>query len=138
MIRIITIAGTVLASLIAGCATQPSPERLALIQEIDRTIPTCSDNRECEVKWNAARTWIVKNAGWKLQHVTPDYLETYNSVDASVYLAVRVNKEPTPDGGYRILGSVWCANILGCHPDKYDALLDFNRSVNKSWTPPQK
>lgn len=123
----------VLAGVISGCATTPSPEQQELRAAVARTIPTCRETKECEVKWAAARSWILANSGWKLQHIQPDFMETYNSVDGSTSLAVRVTKEPDQSGAYRILATVWCDNIFGCNPDKWQALKNFNRYVNDSW-----
>ncbi len=130
-----TFLFTLTAAILAGCATAPTAEQIAARNAIAETIPTCSSEKECEVKWAAARAWINANAGWRLQHVQADYLETYNSVGGSTNIAVRVTKEPLRTGGYRILGSVWCDNMFGCYPDKWIALKHFNDYVNASWEP---
>lgn len=126
------------AAVLAGCATAPSPEQIAARNAITASTPTCSSDKECEVKWAAARAWINANAGWRLQHVQADYLETYNSVGGSTNIAVRVTKQPLRTGGYRILGSVWCDNMFGCIPDNWVALKQFNDYVNASWDSDRK
>lgn len=121
---------TLAAIALAGCATAPSPEFDAKRAEIARTVPTCSSDRECAAKWEAAQLWIVKNAGYKLQLVTPVLLETYNATGSKVELAAQVTKEPLGAGKYSLNIKVWCDNFLGCHPDTLDATLDFQRKVN--------
>jgi hypothetical protein len=93
-------------------------------------VPTCSTEPECELKWRAAREWILWNAGMELQHVTPDLMQTYNPPLNSTRFAARVEKEPMPQGGYRIIASVWCTNFLGCSPSEWDAVHNFNNYVN--------
>lgn len=103
------------------------------MREVDRTIPTCKEAKECEIKWAAARDWVINNAGWKLQHVTADYLETFNPTASSPNLAMRVVKEPKSDGSYQIKATAWCDNMFGCVPDGWEALKKFNDHVNGSW-----
>lgn len=131
--RLVPVVAGLAAVVAAGCATSPSPREIQLRREIGRTIPTCETEKECAIKWSAARNWIIQNSGWKLQHVQPDFLETYNAVNSSPRIAVRVTKEPLQDGRQRIVATVWCDNIFGCNPDKLEALQSFNNYVNSSW-----
>lgn len=117
-----------IALTLAGCAS--SAERDAKRAEFQRTVPTCKAERECELKWASARNWVLSNAGFKIQNITGDYIETFGSVGGSTYLAARVTKDPLPDGGYRITVMVWCDNPFGCNPDADDAALAFNRQLN--------
>lgn len=120
--------------MLSGCANLANdPAVQNKIRMINETVPTCMTDKECEVKWSAARQWILANSGYKLQHVQPDFMETYNAVNGSVYLAVRVVKEIRQEGGNRIVATVWCDNIFGCAPNQYDALLSFNNKVNGAW-----
>ncbi len=128
----------IFALVLSACATTPSPHEVGLRQEISRTIPTCTSDNECSVKWTAARNWVLQNAGWKLQHIQPDFLETYNAINSSPNIAVRVIKEALPGGKHRIVATVWCDNMFGCNPNKLDALLSFNNFVNASWQPSSK
>lgn len=109
-----------------GCATI-APQRQAMLQ---KTIPICYGEKECEAKWAAARRWILNNANRKIQIYSNDLIETYNPERCSPGLAARIVKEPTGDGGYFIVATVWCDNIFGCIPKRADALLDFNNYVN--------
>jgi len=115
---------------LAGCATAHDPAKEA---EGNRTVPTCSEPKECEVKWATARQWVLENAGWKLQTITPDYMETFNPMDGSTELAVRVQKVAQADGTYKIMVRVWCGNMFGCRVKPWDAVIHFNRAVSESW-----
>lgn len=117
------------AIIVAGCATD-SPERQAKLAELQRTIPTCSSTEECNEKWEAAQLWVVKNSGWKIQIQSNVLIETYNSINHSPNIAVRVTKEPIGGGKYNLLVRVWCDNAFYCNPNTIDAALDFNRTVS--------
>jgi hypothetical protein len=120
----------VCAFLLSACAATPSAEQRARLAEANRTVPTCSTEKECTAKWEAAQLWVVKNAGYKIQTVTSVLIETFNATGSNVHIAVRVTKEPMGGGKYRFLARVWCDNMFGCKPDTYDALLDFNNTLN--------
>ncbi len=100
-------------------------------EEAQRTAPTCMTDRECELKWAAARRWVMNNSPYKLQIVTGDYLETYSATGGSPRISVRVSKEPIKagTGGYIILVAVVCDNMFGCVPDAWDAAIAFNKEV---------
>lgn len=114
--------------MVAGCAA--SPETQAKRAEFERTIPICTEGVDCDIKWDAAQLWIVKNAGYKLQIATNVLLETYNPGYAKTELAVRVTKEPLGGGTYKLVVATWCDNLFGCNPDRLDAALDFNRTIS--------
>lgn len=116
-----------LSLVLAACAS--SPERQAKMEEINRTIPTCSGEKDCKAKWEMAQVWIVKNAGYKLQTATDVLLQTYSPTGSSTSIGVRALKEPVGAGRYNIMVSVWCDNIFGCFPDAHAAAIDFNRTV---------
>jgi hypothetical protein len=118
------------ALILAGCATAPDPIIEARRDEIRRTIPTCSTEKQCNVKWEAAQLWVVKNAGYKIQTATSVLIETYNASNSRVELAAQVTKEPLGGGRYRFNLRVRCDNIFRCYPNVLDAMLDFNRTIN--------
>lgn len=120
---------TVAIVALSGCAVTPKKEQQAKMAQFQRTIPTCSNEKDCKAKWDAAQLWIVHNAGYKLQTVTDVLLETYNPGEYDTDLAVRVTKEPQGDGVYKIIVKAWCNNIFGCTPNALDAELDFNAKV---------
>lgn len=124
---VIRLLAATAALALAGCAADPA--RLELAREVDRTIPTCDGERDCAAKWDAAQLWVAKNAGYKIQTVTSVLIQTFNPGRADVYLAATITKEPLGGGRFRIIGSMWCDNPLGCSPDPLQALLRFNREV---------
>lgn len=126
MKKLIGIIGLV---LVGGCATTPDPQRLAMQEQINQTIPTCSGVEECNAKWEAAQLWVVHNSAYKIQTATNVLIETYNPSQHSPSLAARVTKEPQGGGKYRLLVALWCDNMFGCVPDAYAKALEFNKAV---------
>ncbi|QOU06805.1 hypothetical protein IM720_08800 [Pseudomonas fluorescens] len=116
--------------LLSGCAAVPDAKTEQLKQEYMSTIPVCISDKDCELKWSAARRWVLSNAGYKIQSITSDYIETFNPPEASSLLGARIIKEPKGDGSYRITAELWCSNWIGCHPPVWEAAVDFNRTVN--------
>jgi hypothetical protein len=114
--------------MILGSATTQT--RQPMVDEFQRTIPKCFNDKECERKWAAAQAWVVTRAAYKIQVATSSLVETYNAASGSTGIAVRVVKEPISDNGYKFIVSVWCGNIFGCQPDSWDAAIDFNRTIN--------
>jgi hypothetical protein len=125
VLGLISVAG--IAGILGSATTEISPEQL---NQIERTIPKCETEKECERKWAGAQAWVAKNSGYKIQVATDSLIETYNSTDSSTRLAARVVKEPIGSTGYQFVVTVWCDNIYGCRPDVASAMLDFNRTVN--------
>lgn len=99
-------------------------------EQLAASIPTCATDKECEMKWSAARQWVLANSGFKIQLLTNDFLETYNPPRGATQIAVRVAKEPMADGGYRFVVTTWCGNIFGCVPDQWAAAQAFNDHLN--------
>jgi hypothetical protein len=95
----------------------------------NQTIPVCQGKEDCQVKWDAAQFWIVKNLKMKLQTTTNVVIQTYSSPRNSLELAARVTKEPMGSGKYKILIHTWCDNFI-CTPRKNSAMIDFNNYVN--------
>lgn len=118
--------------LLTGCATVDQ----AVLDRIAATIPTCHDEKECEIKWAAARRWVLENADMKIQTYAPDFIQTYNPSSAGLELAASVTKEPLPDGSYRIVARVWCDNPLGCRRPPAEMVQAFNDYVNASYQQP--
>ena len=121
-----------LVVLLAGCANKQSGPLQA---EYQRTIPKCSEQRDCELKWAAARSWVLGNAGLKIQNYSGDFIETYNPPPNSPLLAARILKEPAVAGGYEIKVELWCNNVFGCVPAIGPAKVDFNRKVGSAGIP---
>ncbi len=127
----VTVPSLLISLMLTSCASGPPLEERNA--QFVRSVPVCLTNWECELKWSAARQWIA-DAGMKLQHITPDFMMTYNPPRESSALAVRVVKEPMA-GGYRINVYTWCNNIFGCVPNSLDAAQVFNNYVNSMPTP---
>ncbi len=128
----VTVRSLLISLMLTSCALGPPLEERR--GQFVRSVPVCSTDWECKLKWSATRQWIA-NAGMKLQHITPDFMMTYNPPRESSALAVRVVKEAAANGGYRINVQTWCNNILGCVPNSWDAAQDFNNYVNSMPTP---
>ena len=95
--------------LMAGCASeQLTPDETASMRA---NIPKCSQQRECEAMWTAARNWVTSSCGMKIQNITDSYIETYNSTFV-LTSACRVTKDPEPAGGYSFHVFVSCDS--GC------------------------
>lgn len=116
--------------LLAACATN-SPEREAYIAGVKASTPTCAEAKTCEVKWSAARSWLLDNSKMKLQHVTNDYMATFNSTD-DMTVVYSVNKSAAADGSYKIVASAGCENPFGCYQDPWRMVKEFNDAVNAS------
>lgn len=92
--------------ILSACVTQSNVDAE---HQFRSTIPTCSDEKDCEFKWAAARRWILSNPTMKLQHYAPDFMETFNPVNDGV--GARVMKEPVDDKTYRIVVDAWCGGF---------------------------
>lgn len=114
--------------LLTGCAS--TAEQQAKMAEYRRTVPTCIGPADCQAKWQTAQIWVARNAGYKIQISNDSLIETFNAVGGDTALAARVIKQPIGNGRYRIEVDAWCDNIFGCTPDAWDAVINFNRTVN--------
>lgn len=127
----IAIALALLA--LSGCATNggmSNVDRLSLQARVRDTIPTCSSDKECLNKWEAAQFWVSNNSGYKIQTATSAIIETYNATGGSVALAMKVLKEPLGNGQYRMVMSARCDNMFGCQVEPLQAIQNFNDYVN--------
>jgi hypothetical protein len=128
MKRIVFIVVT--ASTVAGCATMSPQQAAAWQQQMAATQPHCTSQRQCEAAWSAARNWVTSNCGMKIQSITDNFIQTYNSPESSVDLQCEVTKDPDPKGGYTLSIADGCANPFGCATDAHAAALDFNKQVS--------
>ena len=104
-------------------------ERESLRGRIEKTTPTCATDRQCELMWSEARQWMLSAPGYKLQHVTDDFMETYNPINDDGEFAARVSKMPQPDGSYVIEVATFCrrdALHAICRNKADKAELEFN------------
>ncbi|MBL5904459.1 PDZ domain-containing protein [Serratia fonticola] len=113
---------------LSGCVSKS--ERSAQQAEIEKTIPICQSDKQCEAAWSGARQWINENCGMKIQTYSNDYIETYNSIGSSAATSCQVNKTLLPNGITAISIKIQCANIIGCVPDQYESVMKFNKDLN--------
>ena len=117
---------------LSGCATITSKDQTLL----NETVPLCFSKSGCDVKWSAAKEWALNHSNMKLRISTDDLIETYDSPKDSSRLVFLIRKQPTSNPEvYAISINVWCGNMLGCVPQRKDAILDFNEYVNSAATP---
>lgn len=109
-------------TLMSGCATPQSQTPIA-------EAPTCSAQADCDLKWAVARSFVLSHSGFKFQTYTSDFMETFNPTGGAVQLGARVNREPQPNGTFKIAAAFWCDNVFGCVPNARETLDQFNRTV---------
>lgn len=117
----------ILMQTLTGCV---NPQLQQIQREIQDTTPICESDDECEVMWSKARSWVLSNAGFKIQNYSSDYFDTYNPTQHSPLLAAQVSKDALGNGRYKIVAKLWCNNIFGCQPNQWQALLNFNKYVD--------
>lgn len=146
--RTIFISGLLgLVALPALAARPPVRKDPAKQAEIEASIPVCTGEADCAVKWEAAQLWAVHNAGFKLQTITNVLLETYapayaaagvtNDLEDVGRIFVKITKEPLGNGSYRIVPIISCLARFrpfggASGQDEcltQDQTLDFNRTV---------
>ncbi|WP_201769732.1 hypothetical protein [Pseudomonas chlororaphis] len=121
-----------ISALLTGCANTKEVDSWRA--EAQRTTPVCTSDNQCQVMWSAARGWVLNNAGTKIQNYGADYFDTYNPIQNSPRLAAQVSKDALGSGKYKISVKLWCDNMFGCQPNAWQALVDFNRTVNLAGT----
>lgn len=100
--------------MMSGCATQQEPELPAELQPYWNTALYCEGDAECKKMWERATYFVNANAGFKLQILNDNVIETYNPPHGNTNMAFSISKEPMGDGKYRIWTKVWCGNMFGC------------------------
>lgn len=118
----------ILGFLITGCVSQTAKRPSQ--DEMNKTVPVCASQKQCDTAWSATRQWINQNCGMKIQNYSADYIETYNSVGGDTKLACQVNRNTLPDGSSAILIRLSCGNMFGCIPDQYQSVINFNNYVS--------
>jgi hypothetical protein len=130
--RFVALTTLFVAASLSGCAM--TAEQMRVQQERQAQFmaarPICSNPRQCEAMWAAARNWVNGTCGMKIQTMTDSYLETFGSVDTR--LACRVTKDPMPDGRYVLTVATVCGNPFGCFPDTWQAAFNFNTLVTSA------
>jgi len=98
------------------------------MDEYARTIPTCSSDSDCQLKWAAARGWVVANSTFAIRAESDERIMSTSNLITMSGIGVIVDRVAT-NGGYQITVDVECFSAYGC-PNIWDTMLDFNRSVN--------
>jgi hypothetical protein len=136
MKTLLPVAALAALAALAGCGTAPTAaEKAAMTRALEASVPTCMSERECDIKMLAARDWIIKNAGMKLQFIQPGYLETYSPPSGSQLLAVKVLREPWGKG-WQITSRIWCESLYGCGAPVEPVALHFNNTVAAAYKAP--
>jgi hypothetical protein len=123
------LIGASVSLALFGCSI--SSETRALIDEYERTIPTCQGEADCRFKWDAARNWLVATASYPIRVENENRIETYDADSTRAGTAVEVRREHIEADRYRIIVEVDCFAISGC-PPRWDTLIDFNRTVSSA------
>jgi len=115
-------------SLLSGCASSPDvPTMRSLIAQ---TTPVCVGEADCDAKWKAAQHWVVNYAGLSVHVVTDTLIDTYIGNTQDPRLIVRVTKVPLGADRFQILFFASCNYPYGCIPDKWNATINFNRTID--------
>jgi len=120
------LAIAALTGLLTACAV--SPETQALIDEYERTIPSCNSQIDCETKWANARTWVMENSDFPIYTESATRIRATSTLTTSAGVGVVVTREGSGNQ-YRFLVDVECLNAFGC-PNIWETKLDFNRALN--------
>ena len=120
------VASLAVGALLTACAI--SPETQALMDEYERSIPTCSNSLECQSKWAAARSWAIENADFPIYTESETRIRATSTLTTTSGIGVVVHREGSGNN-YRFLVDVECFNAYGC-PNIWEAKVDFNRSLN--------
>lgn len=107
--------------LLAGCAGN-QPKLSATLQNALDSDLTCKGASECKLMWERATFYINETSGYKIQVYNDTIIQTFNSTEGSTKLAFSVAKEPLGNESYKMNVNAWCANMLFCRPNQYEAI----------------
>jgi hypothetical protein len=116
---------------LTGCATT-GQNAAGLKQEFQAGIQQCDGKEACDAAWEAAQVWVAQNSRLKIQTATNVLIETYGGGQYDPTLSMRVLKEPSGNGKYRIVFSGGCNNMFGCQPNVFEAGVRFNQVIKAS------
>jgi len=122
------LAGAVFASLLTACAV--SPETQAMIDEYERTIPSCSSQLDCETKWATARTWALQNSDFPIYTESATRIRASSNQNTASGVGIVITREGNGSND-RFLVDVECFIAYGCS-EIWESKLDFNRTLNGS------
>ena len=121
------IATTFAALSISACAVSEATQ--ALMDEYQRTIPSCAGDRDCQPKWAAARAWVVQNSDFAIRSESDTRIMATSNIISQSGMGVTVDKITADAGGYQITVTVECFSAYGC-PNLWQAMVEFNQAVN--------
>lgn len=126
--RALLISSLLLAC--SGCATAPemSPAELAELRQPVR----CQSKSECDLFWQRAQAWVVRNSGYRIQIANDVLIQTFGPFGSKTELAFVLVKEPASTGGSTISITASCDNIFGCFPDSRSAVRDLKAYMQSS------
>ncbi|MCH2357054.1 MAG: hypothetical protein MK319_10360 [Pseudomonadales bacterium] len=121
------IATTFTALSISACAVSAATQ--ALMDEYERTIPSCASDQDCGPKWAAARTWVVQNSDFSIRSEGDSRIMATSNIISQSGMGVTVDRVAADAGGYQITVTVECFSAYGC-PNLWQAMVEFNQAVN--------
>jgi len=116
-----------LVSGIASCAV--SPETQAKMDEYASTVPSCNEDLDCQMKWMAARAWVVENSDFPIRFAGEDRISASSTLISVSGVGVIVDRELLDEGGYQFIVDVECFSGYGCG-SVWDTMISFNQAVN--------
>lgn len=125
------VIACLLGVLITSCAV--SPERQALLQAYEDSIPTCSNPLSCETRWLAARRWAIQHADFPIVSESEDRIRATSTLASNSGVGVVVHRQARTEG-YAFLVDVECFSAYNC-PDILELKLDFNEVVGAAGDP---
>jgi hypothetical protein len=120
-----TIGMLTMALAAAGCAV--SPEIQALMDEYERTVPVCSSEQDCQVKWRAARAWAIENSNFPILTENELRIMASSTLSPTRGVGVVVNRDGILAGA-SLRVEVECFSASSC-PNVWEMQIDFNRTV---------
>jgi hypothetical protein len=112
---------------ISACAVSAATQ--ALMDEYERTIPSCASDQDCQPKWTAARAWVVQNSDFAIRGESDTRIMATSNIISQSGMGVTVNKITADAGGYQITVTVECFSAYGC-PNLRESMVEFNQAVN--------
>ena len=125
MVKFIATTFTTLS--ISACAVSAATQ--ALMDEYERTIPSCASDQDCGPKWADERTWVVQNADFSIRSEGDSRIMATSNIISQSGMGVTAYRVAADAGGYQITVSVECFSGYGC-PNLWQAMVEFNQAVN--------
>lgn len=115
-------AGLAAASLLAGCASSGSSQRLqARLAPASHVGPL--ECGACKPEWERAQLWLVRHSHERTQLASELVIRTSSPGRFDTHYGFTVTREPVPGstGGYRVALAMSCGSLLqACEPNPTD------------------